>query len=85
MEKIIASTNSANPTFVAMKLPFRSIIVKELALGAKILAHTDATIFTNLLHILLVIAQGTDNLFHEAPINLVALCIILLIDTLKIH
>lgn len=79
MEKVVAASGSADPAFVAVILLLGSIIVEKFALGTEELAHADTAILTDLLHILLMVAQGTDDLFHTVTVNLVTFLVVLLI------
>lgn len=83
MEKVLTTSSSTDTTLVAMILFLRGIIVKELALLAEELAHADTAVFANLLNILLVLAQRTDNLLHKVSVNLVTFLVVLLIYVLK--
>lgn len=67
-----------------MILLLRSIVVEKLALGTEEFAHADTAVLTDLLNILLMLAQRTDDLFHTVTINLVTFLIVLLIYVLGV-
>lgn len=84
MKKVITASSSADPAFVAVILLLGGIIVEKFALGTEELAHADTAFLTDLLHILLMVAQGTDDLFHTVTVNLVTFLIVLLIYILGV-
>lgn len=57
VEKIISTTNPADPTIITVKLFFLNIIIEEFADVAEIFSHFDATVCANLSNRLLSVTN----------------------------